>query len=196
MAKFQSIYSGAEMDDAFGRVLNGTSGIQGVKVNGTSVTPDQENKVNISVPVTSNATFTPALASWVSSGSPSAPQCEYEYRFGYYYKIGRLCHFTFKLKAVSFSTTGYGYLAVSGLPFTSDTTSQYQENCLSIGEYSCINMDDSIRETTPTVTAFIRNNSSQVRFRQNNGANAIDFGSQSLPKSLFISIAGVYLCQS
>lgn len=196
MARFQSNYSGAEMDDVYNRVLGGTAGIQGVKVNGLAITPDQSNKVNISVPTVSSGDFTPILSCWTNAGTPSNPQCSYEVQYGHYYKIGRLCHFTVKIKAISFTSTGYRYIGVSGLYFTSDTSSSNQEHCVSVGEYSCINMDNSLRSVPPMITAYIRNNSSQIRFRQNNGSNAIDFGNQELPKELYISVAGVYLCQN
>ena len=56
MADYQSIHTGDEIDEATTKVLNGTSGIQGIKVNGTEVDADSENKVGITIPIVSQTT--------------------------------------------------------------------------------------------------------------------------------------------
>lgn len=56
MADYRSIHTGQELDTATTKVLNGTCGIQGVKSNGTEITPDSENKVDITIPVVSQST--------------------------------------------------------------------------------------------------------------------------------------------
>ena len=48
MADYQSSHSGQEIDTAVTNVLNGSCGIQGIQLNGTDITPDASNKVNIS----------------------------------------------------------------------------------------------------------------------------------------------------
>ena len=58
MADYQSVHSGVNIDDAVTSVLNGTAGIQGVKVNGTDLTPDSGNKVNVVVPTLLQTTGT------------------------------------------------------------------------------------------------------------------------------------------
>lgn len=58
MADYQSTHSGANIDAAVTSVLNGTAGIQGVKVNGTDLTPDSGNKVNVVVPTLLQTTGT------------------------------------------------------------------------------------------------------------------------------------------
>lgn len=50
MADYQSIHTGAIIDAAVSAVVAGQAGIQGVKVNGTALTPDDENKVDVTVP--------------------------------------------------------------------------------------------------------------------------------------------------
>lgn len=56
MADYQSTHTGQEIDESVTKVLNGTSGIQGVKVNGTEVETDSENKVAITIPTVSQST--------------------------------------------------------------------------------------------------------------------------------------------
>ena len=47
MSNYKSIYKGAKIDETISTVLNGQAGIQGVSVNGSEVTPDANNKVNL-----------------------------------------------------------------------------------------------------------------------------------------------------
>lgn len=50
MSDYQSIHTGAVIDAAVSAVTAGEAGIQGVKVNGTELTPDEDNKVDVTVP--------------------------------------------------------------------------------------------------------------------------------------------------
>ena len=54
MAQYQSSHSGQEYDEAVTRVLQGTCGIQGVKVNGTAQQPDSNIDVSYSVTTPGN----------------------------------------------------------------------------------------------------------------------------------------------
>lgn len=57
MGEYVSKYTGPEIDNALKKVVDGKAGIQGVKVNGTEVTPDvSSNKVDISIPEVSQTT--------------------------------------------------------------------------------------------------------------------------------------------
>ena len=57
MGQYVSEFTGPEIDNAIKNVTKGKAGIQGVKVNGTEVTPDSEsNKVDINVPIVSQTT--------------------------------------------------------------------------------------------------------------------------------------------
>ncbi len=50
MADYQSTYKGSVIDQTINTVINGQAGIQGVSVNGTEITPDSNNKVNVNIP--------------------------------------------------------------------------------------------------------------------------------------------------
>ena len=57
MADYHSQHTGQVIDATISAVIAGKAGIQGVKVNGTEVTPDSlTNKVDINVPIVSQAT--------------------------------------------------------------------------------------------------------------------------------------------
>ena len=51
MAEYRSIHSGSNIDTAVSSVLNHTCGIQGVKVLGTELSKDANNKVDVSIDV-------------------------------------------------------------------------------------------------------------------------------------------------
>lgn len=51
MADYQSTYKGSVIDQTISTVINGQAGIQGVSVNGSEITPDSNNKVNLNVPI-------------------------------------------------------------------------------------------------------------------------------------------------
>lgn len=56
MGEYVSKYTGSEIDNALKKVVDGKAGIQGVKVNGTELTPDNSNKVNVEIPNISQTT--------------------------------------------------------------------------------------------------------------------------------------------
>ena len=57
MGDYHSAHTGQIIDATISAVIAGKAGIQGVKVNGTEITPDtSSNKVDISVPVVSQST--------------------------------------------------------------------------------------------------------------------------------------------
>lgn len=56
MAKYRSKFAGEVIDATLTAVMDGRAGIQGVKVNNTETTPDQNNKVNLTIPIVLQAT--------------------------------------------------------------------------------------------------------------------------------------------
>lgn len=50
MAKYRSKFAGEVIDATLTAVIDGRAGIQGVKVNNTETIPDQNNKVNLTIP--------------------------------------------------------------------------------------------------------------------------------------------------
>ena len=56
MAKYRSKFAGEVIDATLTAVIDGRAGIQGVKVNNTETTPDQNNKVNLTIPIVLQAT--------------------------------------------------------------------------------------------------------------------------------------------
>ena len=56
MAKYKSKFAGEVIDATLTAVIDGRAGIQGVKVNNTETTPDQNNKVNLTIPIVLQAT--------------------------------------------------------------------------------------------------------------------------------------------
>ena len=56
MSRYDSIHLGSVIDDAITTVINGEAGIQGVKVNDVELTPDEDNKVDVTVPVLQQST--------------------------------------------------------------------------------------------------------------------------------------------
>lgn len=59
MGQYVSEFTGPEIDNAIKNVTKGKAGIQGVKVNGTEITPDSTtNKVDLSIPTVSQTTGT------------------------------------------------------------------------------------------------------------------------------------------
>lgn len=56
MGQYLSSYTGKQIDSVIKKVLEGKDGIQSVSVNGTAITPDPSNNVDISVPIVSQST--------------------------------------------------------------------------------------------------------------------------------------------
>lgn len=68
MADYHSQHTGQIIDATISAVIAGKAGIQGIKVNGTDITPDSEtNKVDLSIPTVSNYTATLSSSSWTES---------------------------------------------------------------------------------------------------------------------------------
>ena len=58
MAQYESEHTGAMIDATISAVIAGQAGIQGIKVGGEEITPDEENKVSLSIPNVQQSTGT------------------------------------------------------------------------------------------------------------------------------------------
>lgn len=143
MADYQSIHTGDEIDQATTRVLNGTSGIQGIKVNDSEVNPDAENKISISIPsivqttgesldeIMSQSAVTNELSGKISdteigTWTPTfvlggtgntLPTYSTQSLYSHYYRVGKVCYINFWWRA-NITNPGNIKMYIGGLPFT------------------------------------------------------------------------------
>lgn len=162
---YRSIHSGSNIDTAVSNVLNHTCGIQGVKVFGTELSKDSNNKVDVAWSnLVSQGTFTPLLGN-------SNTSCNYEYNSGTYFKFGELCYIAFRLKCKIVSVSGTTYATVRGLPFNAKTISNGSpEYIFSVGEFS---QEGSSLTINGNITCNVTTGNSYVTFEHNSGQNAI-----------------------
>lgn len=160
MADYQSSHSGQEIDTAVTNVLNGSCGIQGIQLNGTDITPDASNKVNISTAsFFTTGSFTPEL---ICLGSGATDPQGTGLKAGYYYLIDKLCYITFRLD-LNITNKGNGSYYVSNLPFTA--ANNIQEFGITLNEFSC---SDSIL-FNPTIVMHVIPGTSTVQIEDKNG---------------------------
>lgn len=175
MSNYRSAFSGNQIDSSIQSVLNGTSGIQGIYVNGIEVEPDSSNKIHIQPLVSTTGLWTPELKTR-DSGSPTQPEYSLGFAYGHFFKTGNLCYITFKLKIDSITNPGTGYGMVSGLPFTS---AQVGDQAIATSEINGSYWDslysDSAEDYYPqgTVTMFIQENSKNICLEHKNGRWAL-----------------------
>lgn len=143
MADYQSIHTGDEIDQAITKVLNGTSGIQGIKVNDSEVDPDAENKISINIPsivqttgesldaIMSQSAVTNALSEKISDTEIGTwtpefvlggygtvlPTYTTTSLFSHYYRVGKVCYINFWWRA-NITDPGTIRMYIGGLPFT------------------------------------------------------------------------------
>lgn len=201
MAEYNSIHSGSNIDTAVSSVLNHTCGIQGVKVFGTELSKDLNNKVDISwSSLTQQGSWTPYLGA-ENSDNIMNPTVNYEYRHGYYLKLGKLCYISFKikLKILSLADTSVpNYAFVGGLPFNG-ATSNGQEWAITVNEFSQGNNSGggdpylpSVDNNT-TISFWINSGSNRIKLEHSNGIAAIQLAVSSDPnQNLWISGSGIY----
>lgn len=151
MADYRSIHRGQELDTATTKVLNGACGIQGVKTNGAEITPDSENKVDITIPVVSQSTgesttevmsqnaITNILDSKMSDTEVGTwtpqfvlggvgntlPTYTTIFCYSQYYRVGKVCYVNFYWKA-NITNPGNISLYVGGLPFRNSSNDGWQ----------------------------------------------------------------------
>lgn len=130
-------------------------------------------------------TFTPTL-----NGTASAPSgVSYNIRLGFYEKIGDIVHVHVHLSAASMSAVPGGALTVTGLPFTSDTTSSFLQ-AGSVGLTSNFATTEAPQASyinpNTTVMNFVCNNSSDGR---NNLEDAITCANAMSGNELLVASA-------
>ena len=105
-------------------------------------------------------TFTPTL-----NGTASAPSgVTYNTRLGFYEKIGDIVHVHVHLSAASMSSVPGGALTVTGLPFTSDTTSSF----LQAGS---VGLTSNFASTEAPQVSYINPNTTSMNFVCNNSSD-------------------------
>lgn len=105
--------------------------------------------------------------------SPTDPTYTVEYNYGKYKRIGNICFITFHIKA-NITNIGFGYAAVNGLPYTSDSSVSgqgiaVQEVC---GSIKNLNGESVVSPITLTVMEGTK----KVMIEHNNGLNATLWG--------------------
>lgn len=201
MAEYRSIHSGSNIDTAVSSVLNHTCGIQGVKVFGTELSKDSNNKVDVSwSSLVTQGTWTPYLGG-ENSGNIKNPTVNYEYRYGYYLKLGKLCYISFKLKLKILSladTSVPNYAFIGDLPFNGATSSG-QEWAITVNEFAQGNNAGGGNPYIPdvnnntTISFWINSGSNRISLEHHNGIGAIHLAVSSDPnQNLWISGSGIY----
>lgn len=185
MEDYQSSHSGQEIDTAVTNVLNGTCGIQGVKLNGVDITPDSSNKVNISTAsFFTTGSFTPKLSCWLAS-NPTDP----EYTgttTGSYYLIDKLCYINFYMNIIV-NTRGVGYYRISQLPFTATSSA---ECAIAVNAF---NFSDGTL-CPPTITMHTITGTSVIVLEKINGREEVLADNlQNVPFSMEIGGSGFYI---
>lgn len=184
MADYQSSHSGQEIDTVVTTVLNGTSGIQGVKLNGVDITPDSSNKVNISTASFFTAgSFVPSLV--CVGTTPTDPNYTGTIS-GSYYLIDKLCYINFYMD-LTVTSRGVGSYQISSLPFTSTNSA---ECAITLNAF---NLSDNVLYD-PTITMHTVPGTSNIQIERANGRMTVD--ASSAPSSTFnmeIGGSGFYI---
>lgn len=186
MAEYRSIHSGSNIDTAVSSVLNHTCGIQGVKVLGTELSKDANNKVDVSWnSLVTEGDWTPSIVAKGEGGNDVSSTTNYDYRWGCYIKLGGLCYIAFRLKGriTSLDTSVVSYLKIAGLPFVPrvvGSLADSQEFAINIAELSVENraLDFGFQNTNDgyqngMTTCKVDSGSSYITFEKSNGMSAV-----------------------
>lgn len=186
MAEYRSIHSGSNIDTAVSSVLNHTCGIQGVKVLGTELSKDANNKVDVSWnSLVTEGDWTPSIVAKGEGGNDVSSTTNYDYRWGCYIKLGGLCYIAFRLKGriTSLDTSVTSYLKIAGLPFVPrvvGSLADSQEFAINIAELSVENraLDFGFQNTNDgyqngMTTCKVDSGSSYITFEKSNGMSAV-----------------------
>lgn len=186
MAEYRSIHSGSNIDTAVSSVLNHTCGIQGVKVFGTELSTDLNNKVDVSwSSLVTEGDWTPSIVAKGEGGNDVSSTTNYDYRWGCYIKLGGLCYIAFRLKGriTSLDTSVVSYLKIAGLPFVPrvvGSLADSQEFAINIAELSVENraLDFGFQNTNDgyqngMTTCKVDSGSSYITFEKSNGMSAV-----------------------
>lgn len=186
MEDYDSSHSGENIDLVVTKVLNGTCGIQGVKVFGNELTPDANNKVDITNNyLIEEGTWVPYFGEVSDNVS-----CTYEYHYGTYLKIGSIVYVSarlkFKVNSVGSSTAA---CVVRTLPYRSKTYfSGAPEYAACISEFSS---EDSSIPYSGFCTARVFAGQSSIVFEQNGGIGSIPIVANP-DKTVWVSSSCVY----
>lgn len=186
MAEYRSIHSGSNIDTAVSSVLNHTCGIQGVKVLGTELSKDANNKVDVSWnSLVTEGDWTPSIVAKGEGGNDVSSTTNYDYRWGCYIKLGGLCYIAFRLKGriTSLDTSVTSYLKIAGLPFVPrvvGSLADSQEFAINIAELSVENraLDFGFQNTNDgyqngMTTCKVDSGSSYITFEKSNGMSTV-----------------------
>ena len=186
MAEYRSIHSGSNIDTAVSSVLNHTCGIQGVKVLGTELSKDANNKVDVSWnSLVTEGDWTPSIVAKGEGGNDVSSTTNYDYRWGCYIKLGGLCYIAFRLKGriTSLDTSVTSYLKIAGLPFVPrvvGSLADSQEFAINIAELSVENraLDFGFQNTNDgyqngMTTCKVDSGSSYITFEKSNGMSDV-----------------------
>lgn len=204
MAEYRSIHSGSNIDTAVSSVLNHTCGIQGVKVLGTELSKDANNKVDVSWnSLVTEGDWTPSIVAKGEGGNDVSSTTNYDYRWGCYIKLGGLCYIAFRLKGriTSLDTSVTSYLKIAGLPFVPrvvGSLADSQEFAINIAELSVENraLDFGFQNTNDgyqngMTTCKVDSGSSYITFEKSNGMSAVAM-SVTNNSYVWISASGWY----
>ena len=198
MAEYRSIHSGSNIDTAVSSVLNHTCGIQGVKVFGTELSKDSNNKVDVSwSSLVTEGTWTPLLGLDNDAGTSysfGANDVSYDYNTGFYIRLGQMCYISFHLKCriVSMpSVSGEVWGHVKGLPFNSSDAGQ--EWALAVAELNTINQWIPSIVNTVNNTMWFAGGTNFIRLEKDGGITRIQFNASSNSGDrLFLAASGWY----
>lgn len=186
MPEYISVHSGENIDLAVTKVLNNTSGIQGVKVFGNDLIPDANNKVDI----TNN--YLIEDGTWVPyfGAESDNVNCTYEYQYGTYLKIGSIVYISARLKfKVNSIGSSPAYCIVRALPYVAKTyAGGAQEYAAYISEFSS---QDSSIPYSGFCTARLSAGASSIAFEQQGGIESIPIVANP-DKSVWVSVSCVY----
>ena len=203
MAEYRSIHSGSNIDTAVSSVLNHTCGIQGVKVLGTELSKDANNKVDVSWnSLVTEGDWTPSIVAIDGNGNVVSSTTNYDYRWGCYIKLGGLCYISFRLKGriTSLDTSVTSYLKIAGLPFVSRVVGSLpdaQEFAINIAEFAVQNraldlgFDIENGYQHGMTTCRIDSGSSYINFEKHNG-NVVVYMAITNDSDVWISASGWY----
>lgn len=200
---YRSIHSGSNIDTAVSNVLNHTCGVQGVKVFGTELSKDSNNKVDVSwSSLVTEGDWTPSIVAKTEGGNDVSSTTNYDYRWGCYIKLGGLCYISFRLvgRITNLDTSVSSYLKIAGLPFVSRVVGSWpdsQEFAINIAELSVVNraldfgfqINDGYQKGMTTCK--IDSGSSYITFEKENGISAVPM-SITNNSFVWISASGWY----
>lgn len=194
MSDYRSSHTGEVIDSAVSQVINGTAGIQGVKIAGTELSPDSSNKINITLAQTTGTSTTSIMSQdavssrllkvesgpWTpefvpSSSTASLPTYTVDTWKAVYYRIGAMCFIHFDIK-INVITSGTTLVQIGGLPYTSYSggTQEITNQAIPLGQvYGLANVYDG--SNYPAGSCYIGRNENKLKVRRVNRIGTYDF---------------------